>query len=757
MPVARLVRGKLTQAIVIMVAAYLVFRFGIRPPIPLSLFVLYMAITLIAVLAYVSADEESLQAFLRPLGAVALDEAKRPVRVSLMVAFPILAGMYAYAAGGAAVSPPAELRAIHPAPPTSISFRGKEVQIQGLDNPFRHDTANFERYVAEGAAIYSRNCVFCHGDTLDGKGIFAHGFNPSPANFTDTGTIAQLQESYLFWRISKGGPGLPSESAPWSSAMPAWEDRLTGEEIWNVIMYLYWAAGVQPRRWEVADNVTSDPVAPTAKAAGERGVGSWYSRDARSLRTGRGLAEAAVGSELGARVYMERCSVCHGIAGKGDGPAASFFSPKPRDFTRGFYKIRTTATGQLPTDRDLFRLISEGMPGTSMPSWRHLPEEERWALVAHLKTFSPRFRKETPGKAIDVGRDIPATEESIEKGRKLYQLMECFTCHGNAGRGDGESAPTLEDDWENPIRARNLTRAWTYRGGNTSREIVMRFLTGLAGTPMPSYEGVVEMEENWHLANYVRSLSPSVPNYATLIAAKPTAGEIPLDPVNTFWSAIPGANFPLVGQVIVDPRNFTPSIDMVTVRAAYSNEQIAFHLAWDDPTRSRPGKPKEALADAIAIEFPAQLPEGRERPYFVLGDAAAPVYLLEWRSDGGVREANARGVGKVVPLKQGDIQVKGQVVYKDGRYQLVIRRPRAAPDRANVLAFPVGRFIPIAFVAWDGNNGEAGNKMSLSSWYYLRLEPPPSQTRWLYPPLAAFGVLGLELWGFRWARRRVRR
>ncbi|MFQ5989345.1 MAG: ethylbenzene dehydrogenase-related protein, partial [Candidatus Methylomirabilales bacterium] len=351
--------------------------------------------------------------------------------------------------------------------------------------------------------------------------------------------------------------------------------------------------------------------------------------------------------------------------------------------------------------------------------------------------------------------EIPATKESIERGRELYQLMECFTCHGHAGRGDGESAPTLEDDWGNPIRPRNLNRAWTYRGGNTSRDMVIRFLSGLAGTPMPSYEGVFEeMEENWHLANYVRSLSPSEPNYATIIAAKPAAGEIPLDPEDAFWSAIPGANFPLVGQVIVDPRNFAPSIDMVAVRAAYTDQQVAFHLAWDDPIRFQPGKTKEAVADAIAIEFPAELPEGRERPYFLMGDARAPVYLLRWRNDSGVGEASASGVGKVVPLKPQE--VKGQVIYKDGRYQLVITRPRAAGGRANVLTFPVGKFVPIAFLAWDGDNGEAGSKMSLSSWYYLRLEPSPSRTRWVYAPLAAVGVFGLELLGLRWARRRAR-
>ena len=78
----------------------------------------------------------------------------------------------------------------------------------------------------------------------------ASRFNPPPANFQDPGTIAMLQEAFLFWRISKGGPGLPKESTPWNSVMPAWEDRLTEEQIWQVIMYLYDATGQQPRRWE---------------------------------------------------------------------------------------------------------------------------------------------------------------------------------------------------------------------------------------------------------------------------------------------------------------------------------------------------------------------------------------------------------------------------------------------------------------------------------------------------------------------------
>jgi mono/diheme cytochrome c family protein len=243
-------RSRFTQAVLVLVIAFCIFQFGIRPPAPWSVITLYMAIVLMAVLAYVSSDSDSWRGFLRPLRATLVDANKRWLRLVLIVVIPLLLGYYAYTQAAAKPQAPPELRAVHPAPPASIQFRGKEVTIQGFDNPLRKDPASLKKHVAAGGAIYIRNCVYCHGDNLDGKGHFAHGFNPPPANFQDPGTIAMLQEAYLFWRIAKGGPGLPKESAPWNSVMPAWEDRLTEEQIWQVIMYLYDATGQQPRRWE---------------------------------------------------------------------------------------------------------------------------------------------------------------------------------------------------------------------------------------------------------------------------------------------------------------------------------------------------------------------------------------------------------------------------------------------------------------------------------------------------------------------------
>ncbi len=247
-----LLRSRFAQAVFVLVVAFVILRFGIRPPAPWSVLTLYMTIVLLAVLVFVSSDSDSWREFMRPIRSTLVAPDKKVTRLALLVIVPLLLGYYAYTQAAAKPQAPPELRAVHPAPPGSIQFRGKEIQITGLDNPLRKDQASFKKHVAAGAETYIRNCMYCHGDNLDGKGHFAFGFNPPPANFQDPGTIAMLQEAFLFWRIAKGGPGLPKESTPWNSVMPAWEDRLTEEQIWQVIMFLYDATGQQPRRWETS-------------------------------------------------------------------------------------------------------------------------------------------------------------------------------------------------------------------------------------------------------------------------------------------------------------------------------------------------------------------------------------------------------------------------------------------------------------------------------------------------------------------------
>jgi DMSO reductase family type II enzyme heme b subunit len=751
-----MLKSKFLQAVLVLVVVFLLFRFGIRPPAPWSVFTLYMTIVLIAVLVWVSSDSDSWRAFLAPIRSTVVDDSRRPVRLALMILLPLCLGYYAYTQAAARIEAPAELRAVHPAPPASISFRGKTIDIQGLENPLRKDTATYARHVAEGGVIYVKNCMYCHGDNLDGAGHFAHAFNPPPASFTDPGTIAMLQEAFLFWRIAKGGPGLPKESTPWNSVMPAWEDRLSPEEIWKVIMYLYDATGYQPRRWETHASWGS-PLTLRLSPRGERENSP--ASPPQGERVGRGVVSPAWAQQVGdavagKAVYAKKCALCHGEKGDGNGPAADLLDPKPRDFTKGKYKIRTSASGRSPTDRDLFRVITEGMPGTSMPGWKVLPDKDRWNLVAYLKTFAPDAFKDV-AKAQELPKEVASSDASLKRGKEMFEAIECNKCHGNAGRGDGPSAPELKDDWGAKVNPANLTQPWTFRGGSSSKEIATRLATGLMGTPMPTFLDSVEKPEDiWHVANYVRSLGSEKPSYASILTVRRVEGEIPDDPAAPFWAQQRAASFPLAGQVVVDPRNFNPAITLVSVRAVYTDRNIAFHLTWDDPTASKPDPAAGVFADAIALELPVKLGEGTERPYVLLGDGGNPVYLLRWSSGAGVGEANASGLGKLSAQAGEAVQVTGRALFADGQYRLVIRRPLATPD-ANDLAFRVGPFLSVAVMAWDGEAGETGTKMSFSSWYYLRLEEPGSIRPYIIPPLVALVTAALELLVVRRARRRA--
>ncbi|MGH7459900.1 MAG: c-type cytochrome [Longimicrobiales bacterium] len=249
------------QTLLIVVLSWVVFEFGIAliprliglksAPAPGSVVLQYMAVVITGMLLYVSSDEQRWSKFKQPIHAVLVDHDKRILRILLLIAIPVLAGFVAFDRVRPTVEAPPPLRSIHPAPPSQITFRGKTITLSGLENPLRK-TGSLEQHYEVGKEVYYKNCLPCHGDALDGRGHWAHAFNPAPLNFRDNGTIAQLTESFVFWRIAKGGPGLPKEGTPWNSAMPAWEDFLTEEEIWSVIIFLYQQTGWSPRTWHEA-------------------------------------------------------------------------------------------------------------------------------------------------------------------------------------------------------------------------------------------------------------------------------------------------------------------------------------------------------------------------------------------------------------------------------------------------------------------------------------------------------------------------
>lgn len=253
------VRHPLGQLVAIMLAAYVLFRFGIwlvpplfgapSAPVPGSVVLQYMATVFVGALIYVSDNDARWREFKRPIRETLVAPARRRLRIALLVLLPLLAGVFAFTRVRPTVSAPASLRSIHPAPPGQITFRGSSMVLAEMRNPLR-EGGSLDAAYEQGRTVYMRNCMACHGDALGGDGYFAHAFNPAPIDFTNSGTIPQLTESFVFWRIAKGGPGLPREGAPWNSAMPAWEDLLTEEEIWAVIVFLYEQTGAEPRSWE---------------------------------------------------------------------------------------------------------------------------------------------------------------------------------------------------------------------------------------------------------------------------------------------------------------------------------------------------------------------------------------------------------------------------------------------------------------------------------------------------------------------------
>ncbi len=461
------------------------------------------------------------------------------------------------------------------------------------------------------------------------------------------------------------------------------------------------------------------------------------------------VAAQAGNAAAGKAVYERKCVGCHGDKGDGKGPAAELLSPKPRDFTVGLYKVRTTAN-KVPTDQDIFRIITDGMPGTSMPPWAVLPEKDRWNLVAYIKAFAAEKFKEGP-KKLELPKDVASSPESIKRGKEMFEAIECHKCHGTEGRGDGPSRAELKDEWGNPVPPANLTKPWTFRGGAGRTEIATRLANGVLGTPMPAFLDSVEKPEDiWHLTNFIRSLGPESPRYATLVTVTAVSDAIPDDPNADYWKKVAPGNIPLMGQVIVDPRNFNPAIDLVSIRAVYNDKEIAFHLTWDDATQSADEPAKKLYADAISLQFSPQRTSGPERPYFLMGDGSDAVYLLRWENGKGVSEATANGPTKIAPLA--GAEATGKAVYINGQYRVVIKRPLGSKDAASP-AFSPAVFMPVAFQAWDGGAGETGTKMSLTSWYYLRLEEPQSNRRFVIPPVVAILALAVMLLVVRVANR----
>lgn len=251
--------------ILTVIAAYLVLQFVLplvsmlivgrdRPlPVPGALMVIYMALVLIGVFVYLAVDEGRIKEFWAPIEALLRgrddiqtrdDRLYNIGRWVVLIAFPLAAGWIVYSSIAPSTSAPTALRIQHPTIPFTY---------EKLTNPFRNPDGTIDpETIEEGRLLFQINCRPCHGTPANGEGPMAYGFRLRPANFRSEDTIATVIEAYAFWRIKEGGIGLPAEGSPWDSAMPAWENELTDDEIWKIIAAEYNIAGVEPRRPESA-------------------------------------------------------------------------------------------------------------------------------------------------------------------------------------------------------------------------------------------------------------------------------------------------------------------------------------------------------------------------------------------------------------------------------------------------------------------------------------------------------------------------
>jgi mono/diheme cytochrome c family protein len=481
--------------------------------------------------------------------------------------------------------------------------------------------------------------------------------------------------------------------------------------------------------------------------------------------------------ESGKKLYLKNCSQCHGEKGDGEGYAAPHLLPRPRNFTTGKFKIRTTPNGALPTHQDLINIIRRGMPYTSMPAWPGFSDQEVSDLAYFITTFSPDFsNKERVPEPVPLP-SAPSASQSVDAGKKLYVDTGCVRCHGTLGRGDGPSAPTLTDDWGHPIRAADLSQSWTFRGGPTREDIFRTMSTGLNGTPMPSFADSLTPEQRWAITDFIVSLSGSNgPGYTNLVIARHVDDQIDLAKGAASFASAPEARFPIIGQITEPVREFHPPATSVVIQAVYDADSIALLVRWHDrtaekmgtngpslavpseeeeePAAAAPGEAQPAggspfgdqevapggeqkaaanpfeeeaapaataseFSDAVSIEIPSQTPTGARKPYFIFGDTQNSVdpWFFDLARQSPM-QFTGKGSGDIAPNDTGDIT--GVARYDQGEWSVIFKRPLRAASGA---PFTPGEFLPIAFSVWDGFSRERGNRRGLSVWYSVYVEP----------------------------------
>ena len=377
--------------------------------------------------------------------------------------------------------------------------------------------------------------------------------------------------------------------------------------------------------------------------------------------------------EAGKRVYFTKCVWCHGVDGAGDGPGADRLWPRPRNFNQGTFKIRHTASGELPLfdakkptagQNDLFETVTHGLPGSAMPPWEGiLTDEQRLQVLSFVTTQLVKDRnfqdKESESQTIlqlaNLTPQAPS-DESRQRGAELIVEKKCIECHGVEGRGDG-NAFNLKDDWGFSIQPADWHKCWNFRGSRQDpynvANIFRTFSTGINGTPMPSFADSTSVDERWDIANFVNSLCErdaegkplpidpltDKPKINFVIPSDMVEGEIPDDIDAEAWQKAPKRYVAMGGQITHKPRNFVNRIDDIWVRSLYNEKSIAYLVEWDDRTKSVAEGKLPWAPTAVNIDITEQPPQtgeegsiaAKQNNYAVYNDAIGIETAVKWK------------------------------------------------------------------------------------------------------------------------------
>ena len=487
----------------------------------------------------------------------------------------------------------------------------------------------------------------------------------------------------------------------------------------------------------------------------------------------------AAAFSVGKTVYDQHCAACHGVNGDGNGPAAVWLYPKPRNFSAGQFKIKSTPGQSLPTDDDLFNSVTRGLPGSSMPGFSYLTGSERREVVQYIKFLTARtdgggqriqlFEEAAArgelAKPVEVPTEPAVGVQELTQGRDVFKKMQCALCHGETGAGDGPQVPTLKDASGIPVRPRDFNTG-LFRGGHTGRDLYLRIHNGLPGTPMIPYgNDVLKPDERWALVHYVQSLRRTdvavndllTPEDGSILVQR--ARKLPTDPMDPLWESLDPVRVPL-NPLWPEPNQ----VYAVAVSAVTDGKKLAVLLQWRDELPQHTAIRVQDFQDGAALQFSLSGKYG----FLGMGDKDNPVNLWNWKagwqaedtpdmdsvyqsmhvdawtftnyntavSAGNVisqphkspiEDANAAGFGsfKSQPIKQQNVQGKG--VWHDGFWNVVFNRDLKSKD-ADDVKFIAGKSVPVAFAIWNGEQHDRNGRKMVSNWYQLILDDAKGKT-----------------------------